>query len=73
MDRFKQPANTASGSRTGGATHFPDPAAVVRVPAVMPLAAFDPAIGEIGQAVGPPSIKPGSAVYQALMPFFIFS
>jgi hypothetical protein len=39
----------------------------------MPLAAFDPAIGEIGQAVGPPSIEPGSAVHQALMPFFIFN
>lgn len=73
MDRFKQPANTASGSRTGGATHFPDPAAVVRVPAVMPLAAFEPAIGEICQAVGPPSIEPGAAVHQALMPFFIFT
>ena len=39
----------------------------------MPLAAFDPAIGEIGQAVGPPSIKPGATVHQALMPFFIFT
>ena len=63
----------ASGSGAGGAAHFPDPAAVVRVPAVLPLAAFNPAIGEIGQAVGPPSIKSGSAIHQALMPFFIFT
>jgi hypothetical protein len=39
----------------------------------MTLAAFDPAIGEISQAVGAPSIKPGATVHQALMPFFIFT
>ena len=71
--RLTPPANTASGSGAGGATHFPDPAALVRVSTVMPLAAFDPAIGEISQAVGAPSIKSGAAVHQALMPFFIFN
>jgi hypothetical protein len=37
------------------------------------MATLDPAIGEIGQAVDLPTIKPRAAIIQTVTPLFIFA
>jgi len=70
---FNRQERLLRGSGAGCSTHFPNPAPVIFKPAIFSLAAFDAAIGEIGQAVYLSAIKSRAAIIQAMTPFFIFA